>query len=74
MSRAEPMPPLVLVYDVDAHIAREVTPAEALEGMLRYARRFTAGGVVRGEIERQALEAYAPSRSAARARRQASDG
>ena len=45
----------MIVYDVDADTMREVTEAEAGAGMLRYARRFPAGSVARGEIERQAL-------------------
>lgn len=45
----------MIVYDVDADAPREVTEAEAAQGMLRYARRFPAGSAVRGEVERQAL-------------------
>jgi hypothetical protein len=45
----------VIVYDVDADVMREVSEAEAAQGMLRYARGFPAGSAVRGEIERQAL-------------------
>ena len=45
----------MIVYDVDADAPREVTEAEAANGMLRYARRFPAGSAVRGEIEQQAI-------------------
>ena len=51
----------MIVYDVDADAPREVTEAEAAQGMLRYARRFPAGSAVRGEIERQALALVLPA-------------
>ena len=47
----------VLVWDIDTDETREVTPAEAAAGLVRYARRELGPGTAAcGEAERQAMQ------------------
>jgi hypothetical protein len=46
----------VIVWDESKQEHIDVAPAEAAQGMLRYARRLRLGSEERGEIERQAID------------------